>query len=131
MIHSHLPLWMFAIFYLAAVLSDVHSTSSSPSPSRPISTESHPSSLLAKSIVGGSTELKPPPEETSSLFGVSRKNVVPENESIYVVKRDGSKEPLEGKKVCVFRKSCCWSQTSLQPSLFILSFANTVSNCRF
>lgn len=58
---------------------------------------SSPSPLLSKSIVGGS--LKPPAEETSTLFGVTRKNVAPEDEAIFVIKRDGSKEPLEKKKV--------------------------------
>ena len=83
------PLLTFAIFQLAALVSGVDSTASS----------SSPSSLLSKYIIGGSTQLKPPPEETSTLFGVSRKNVAPEDEAIYVVKRNGAKEPLEGKKV--------------------------------
>jgi hypothetical protein len=94
MMDSLLPFSIFAILNLTAVVSGIHSP---PTPS----TASHPSSLLAKSIIGGSTELKPPPEEVSSLFGVVQSNDVPEKEPIHVVKRDGSKEPLEGKKVCI------------------------------
>lgn len=86
-------------FILAAIASSAHLASSTLHPSTNLSTESNPASLLAKSIVGGSTQIKTPPEETSSLFGVGRVKLASENESIHVVKRDGSKEPLEAKKV--------------------------------
>jgi len=99
MINFLLLFWIFALLNLAAVVSGVHSSASSLSPSRTLSTESHPSSLLSKSIIGGSTELKPLPEEPSSLLGVGRNDVASENECIYVVKRNGSKEPLEEKKI--------------------------------
>ena len=85
------------------MLSGVQSTAPLSSSSSP----SHPSTVLSKSIVGGSTTVKSPPDETSTLFGVSRKNVAAEDDSIYVVKRDGSKEPLEGKKVSVYVVIVC------------------------
>lgn len=92
MMDSLLAFSIFAVFNLSAVVSGVHSSASS-------SSQGHPSSLLAKSISGGSTDLKPLPEETSSLFGIGRNSVAPEDETIHVVKRDGSKEPLERSKV--------------------------------
>lgn len=96
------PRLAFSTLQLATFVLAVYSAASS----------SSPSSLLSKSIVGGSTELKQRPEEASTLFGVTRKNKGPEDESIYVVKRDGSKEPLEKKKVglCKFY----WVQKSKQ-----------------
>ena len=81
---------------------------------------SSPSPLLSKSIVGGS--LKPPVEETSTLFGVTRKNVAPEDEAIFVVKRDGSKEPLEKKKV----GHCTDSGSEIIYRFFDLSFSITL-----
>jgi len=92
MMDSLLAFSIFAVFNLSAVVSGVHSSASS-------SSQGHPSSLLAKSISGGSTDLKPLPEETSSLFGIGRNSVAPEDETIHVVKRDGSKEPLERSKI--------------------------------
>ena len=96
------PRLAFSTLQLATFVLAVYSAASS----------SSPSSLLSKSIVGGSTELKPRPEEASTLFGVTRKKKAQEDESIYVVKRDGSKEPLEKKKVglCKFY----WLQKCLQ-----------------
>ena len=83
-----LPLWSFAVLNLARLAWAVHS----PSP---------PSSLLSKAIVGGSTVIRSPPDEASTLFGVSTKNVDSQDELIYVEKRNGSKEPLERIKVSV------------------------------
>lgn len=94
-------LWIFAIFHLAKTVWGVHSPSSVSSSSRILPTKASPSTLLSKSIVGGSTEVKPhPDEEASTLFGVTRENSN-ENDVIYVEKRDGSKQPLDGKKVSV------------------------------
>eukprot|EP00535_Pseudo-nitzschia_heimii_P012285 CAMPEP_0197195194 /NCGR_PEP_ID=MMETSP1423-20130617/30622_1 /TAXON_ID=476441 /ORGANISM="Pseudo-nitzschia heimii, Strain UNC1101" /LENGTH=899 /DNA_ID=CAMNT_0042648765 /DNA_START=210 /DNA_END=2909 /DNA_ORIENTATION=+ len=70
-----------------------------PSPQRISSTERYASSLLSKSFSGGSTEIKPQTEDVSSLFVLDRNNVVPENESVYVTKRNGSKELLERNKI--------------------------------
>lgn len=95
MMDSLLVFSIFALCNLSAVVSGVHSSASS-------SSQGYPSSLLAKSISGGSTDLKPLPEETSSLFGIGRNSVAPEDETIHVVKRDGSKEPLERSKVRSF-----------------------------
>jgi hypothetical protein len=117
---SFLAFSIFALFNLSAVVSGVHSSASS---------ESHPSSLLAKSIIGGSTELKPLPEETSSLFGIGRNSVAPENETIHVVKRDGSKEPLKGSKVCFFVVVVCHKISLLLYVLLLTNSFNDKNDC--
>jgi hypothetical protein len=82
------------------VVSGVHSSSSSISSSQNLSNKKiPPSSLLLKSITGGSTELRSGSDETPSLFGVDRNNIGSDDESIDVQKRNGSKERLEEKKV--------------------------------
>jgi len=81
-----LSLWIFAILNLARLAWGIHSSAS-------------PSSLLSKSIVGGSTELRSPPDEASTLFDVSKNGANAEDELIFVEKRNGSKEPLERMKI--------------------------------
>jgi hypothetical protein len=95
-------IFFFAIFNChLIVVSGVHSSSSSLSTSQNLSNKkiTAPSSLLSKSITGGSTELRSRRDETPSLFGVDRNNIASEDEFIDVQKRNGSKERLEEKKV--------------------------------
>lgn len=81
-----------------------------------------PSTLLfgrSRSVVGGATE---PQEHESILNGLNNNKIDPDDEVIYVRKRDGRGEPLDGDKVSVKTNRIPKRYTSLVSLLIISSF---------
>lgn len=86
--YPSISLFFATVVCLKTIASAVQSSSSS------LSTSS-----LSKSIEDSSTLLKTHHKEASLLFNLNRDNKSADNEAIYVQKRNGSKERLEGDKV--------------------------------
>ena len=94
--YPSISLFFVTIVCLKTIASAVQSSSSSSSSSS-LSTSS-----LSKSIEDSSTLLKTHHKEASLLFNLNRDNKSADNEAIYVQKRNGSKERLEGDKVGIY-----------------------------
>ena len=88
--YPSISLFFVTIVCLKTIASAVQSSSS-------LSTSS-----LSKSIEDSSTLLKTHHKEASLLFNLNRDNKSADNEAIYVQKRNGSKERLEGDKVGIY-----------------------------
>ena len=93
--YPSISLFFVTVVCLKTIASAVQSSSSSSSSS--LSTSS-----LSKSIEDSSTLLKTHHKEASLLFNLNRDNKSADNEAIYVQKRNGSKERLEGDKVGIY-----------------------------
>ena len=93
--YPSISLFFVTIVCLKTIASAVQSSSSSSSSS--LSTSS-----LSKSIEDSSTLIKTHHKEASLLFNLNRDNKSADNEAIYVQKRNGSKERLEGDKVGIY-----------------------------
>ena len=89
--YPSISLFFVTVVCLKTIASAVQSSSSS------LSTSS-----LSKSIEDSSTLLKTHHKEASLLFNLNRDNKSADNEAIYVQKRNGSKERLEGDKVGIY-----------------------------
>lgn len=89
--YPSISLFFVTIVCLKTIASAVQSSSSS------LSTSS-----LSKSIEDSSTLLTTHHKEASLLFNLNRDNKSADNEAIYVQKRNGSKERLEGDKVGIY-----------------------------
>ena len=92
--YPSISLFFVTIVCLKTIASAVQSSSSS---SSSLSTSS-----LSKSIEDSSTLIKTHHKEASLLFNLNRDNKSADNEAIYVQKRNGSKERLEGDKVGIY-----------------------------
>ena len=92
--YPSISLFFVTVVCLKTIASAVQSSSSS---SSSLSTSS-----LSKSIEDSSTLLKTHHKEASLLFNLNRDNKSADNEAIYVQKRNGSKERLEGDKVGIY-----------------------------
>ena len=91
--YPSISLFFATVVCLKTIASAVQSSSSSSS----LSTSS-----LSKSIEDSSTLIKTHHKEASLLFNLNRDNKSADNEAIYVQKRNGSKERLEGDKVGIY-----------------------------